>query len=116
MRDAAYPFFSLEPDLTHEILGHSPMLSYESFGEFTQEIGYASLGATDEELKKIAAIYWYTVEAGIINVEGKNKVYGSALLTSTEELDYVNSGKPKFLEFDIPRIVRDHLDFPYSSI
>ena len=51
------PEFSPEPDVCHEILGHAALLSGPSFAEFLQEIGLASLGASDNDIIKLMRVF-----------------------------------------------------------
>jgi phenylalanine-4-hydroxylase len=92
------------------------MFAHKDFAEFSQEIGLASLGATERELQRLATIYWFTIEFGMCKERGNLKAYGAGILSSVGELEYCLTDKPKYYPLDPFEIAQNHLNFPISSM
>nr|XP_022288026.1 tyrosine 3-monooxygenase-like [Crassostrea virginica] len=117
VRHGSKPDHSPEPDCIHELLGHVPMLSVPAFAQFSQEIGLASLGATDQDIEKLATLYWFTVEFGLVRQDGQLRAYGAGTLSSYGELKHALSDSPKQLPFS-PAVtsVQEYTDEDFQPV
>ncbi len=85
-----------EPDIFHEIFGHTPLLTDPRFAAFSQAYGEAGLAASKEDRAMLARLYWFTVEFGLIQRRGEAlRTYGAGIVSSIGELPYA-------LESDVP--------------
>mmetsp|Transcript_11496 Transcript_11496/g.35104 ORF Transcript_11496/g.35104 Transcript_11496/m.35104 type:complete len:394 (-) Transcript_11496:1439-2620(-) len=101
IRHHAKPFYTPEPDICHEMLGHVPMLCDPTLAEFSQCIGLASLGATDDDIERLKQCYWFTIEFGLTRERGAVKGYGAGLMSSADELEYAcTSDEPQRLPWN----------------
>jgi phenylalanine-4-hydroxylase len=88
IRHHSVPFYTPEPDIIHEIIGHANMLASPRFADLYEAAGTASLRATsDEAMAFFSRVFWFTLEFGVVWERGELRTYGAGLLSSYGEID-----------------------------
>ena len=71
-----------EPDIFHDVFGHVPLHSDPVFARFLQRFGELASQAEGEQVTRLARLFWFTVEFGLIREAGTVRIYGSGLISS----------------------------------
>lgn len=97
-----------EPDVFHDVFGHVPLLANPEVADFMQKLGELGLAAMAiGALKRIARLYWYTVEFGLARERGALAIYGAGIVSSFGESRFaLESPAPHRLAFDLERVLR----------
>lgn len=97
-----------EPDAFHDIYGHVPLLMNPVFADYMQAYGEGGLKAAGlNALHRLARLYWYTVEFGLIETADGPRIYGAGILSSKGESVFcLDSAAPNRVRFDLLRLMR----------
>ncbi len=97
-----------EPDVFHDLFGHVPLLTDPAFADYMQAYGAGGLRAQQfGALQKLARLYWYTVEFGLIREGGGLKLYGAGIVSSFGESKFaLDDPSPNRIAFDLERVMR----------
>jgi phenylalanine-4-hydroxylase len=100
--------YIVEPDVFHDLFGHVPMLFDPVFADYVQRYGQGGIKAHELGAgEKLARLYWYTVEFGLIRQADGLRAYGAGILSSVGELQHaVRSSEPHRLPLDLMRTMR----------
>ncbi|NNC72687.1 MAG: phenylalanine 4-monooxygenase [Sphingomonadaceae bacterium] len=97
-----------EPDVFHDVFGHVPLLANPAFGDYMAAYGRGGLRALEfGSLNKLARLYWYTVEFGLIEEEGALRIFGAGIVSSHgESIFALDDPSPNRIGFDLKRVMR----------
>ena len=98
-----------EPDVFHDVFGHVPMLTDPTYADYMQEYGKAGWKAMKyNRLKALGALYWYTVEFGLIQEgPGDIRAYGAGILSGPTEARFaVEAKSPNRIMLNVDRVMR----------
>lgn len=88
IRHHSVPFYTPEPDIVHEIIGHANMLASPRFADLYEVAGQASRRAERAAaLDFFSRVFWFTLEFGVVHEDGELKAYGAGLLSSYGEIE-----------------------------
>lgn len=87
VRHHSVPFYTPEPDVVHELVGHAAALADPRFADLYRSAGEASLRCeSDEALEAFSRVFWFSLEFGVTWEDGVLRTYGAGLLSSYGEI------------------------------
>ena len=97
-----------EPDVFHDVFGHVPLLAHPVFADFMQAYGKGGQRAGAlHAIDKLARLYWYTVEFGLVRDGDALKLYGAGIVSSFGESKFaLDDPSPNRIGFDLKRVMR----------
>ena len=100
VRHPSVPFYTPEPDIVHELIGHVNALANPRFATIYEAAGRASRRAIDDAaLERFSRVFWFTLEFGVVREAGELRAYGAGLLSSFGEIQQFRSAEIR--PFDI---------------
>lgn len=99
-----------EPDIFHDVFGHVPLLMNRSYADFVAAYGEAGLRYADPaDLARLARLYWYSVEFGLIETAQGLRIFGAGIASSPgETIHALESDKPSRIALEPVRVMRTH--------
>ncbi len=88
IRHHSLPYYTPEPDVVHEVIGHANQLASPRFASLYRKVGEAVKRVhTDQAVQFLSRVFWFTVEFGVVREADELKAYGAGILSSFGELD-----------------------------
>ncbi|WP_228044388.1 phenylalanine 4-monooxygenase [Streptomyces ferrugineus] len=89
LRHPATPFYTADPDMLHDVIGHGNALASKRFARLYRLAGEAAERAESEAaVQFIAKVFWFTLECGLLRERGMLKAYGATIVSSYGELSH----------------------------
>jgi phenylalanine-4-hydroxylase len=108
VRHPSVPFYTPEPDVIHELIGHVNALASPRLAALHEAAGKASLRATDDEMmQRFSKVFWFTLEFGVTHQRNELRTYGAGLLSSFGEIQAFRRAEIRPFEIDAMS-VRDY--------
>ena len=95
-----------EPDIFHEVYGHTPLLTNQAYADFMQKFGELALKADPKDRRRLFRLFWFTIEFGLLKTEDGFKAYGGGILSSIGETQYAVSNDNEKVRFDVLEALR----------
>lgn len=95
-----------EPDIFHEVYGHTPLLTNKAYGNFMEEFGRLALEVDPKDRRRLFRLFWFTIEFGLIQTNEGLRAYGGGILSSIGETQYCLTEEPEVVPFDALEVLR----------
>ena len=88
IRHHSVPFYTPEPDIVHEVIGHANALASDRYAALYRLAGAAARRVEGEEaLQFVSKVFWFTLEFGVMQEGAELKAYGAGILSSYGEVE-----------------------------
>jgi phenylalanine-4-hydroxylase len=88
IRHHSVPFYTPEPDVVHEVIGHANALASDRYAALYRLAGEAARRVEGERaLEFVSKIFWFTMEFGVMAEGGELRAYGAGILSSYGEIE-----------------------------
>ena len=99
VRHSSVPFYTPEPDIIHELIGHANALASPRIAGLYERAGQVAARLADPRLADLLGrVFWFTLEFGVAMEGGALRTYGAGLLSSFGEI--TNFGNAELRPFD----------------
>jgi len=109
IRHHSTPLYTPEPDVVHELIGHAATLMHPGLARLNEAMGRAARKAAPEKILLLERVYWYTLEFGALEEEGRLKAFGAGLLSSFGEIQRFDR-EAQLLDWDLDRMAATPYD------
>jgi phenylalanine-4-hydroxylase len=88
IRHHSEPYYTPEPDVVHEVIGHANALASDRFAAMYRLAGGAVRRVeTDEALQFVSKVFWFSLEFGVLVEADELRAYGAGILSSYAEIE-----------------------------
>jgi phenylalanine-4-hydroxylase len=111
IRSPDNPFYTPEPDVVHEVLGHGTLLADPELAQLHRLAGTAMTQVELEQTKQfIANVWWFSGEFGVTLEGGKLNALGAGILSSISELQHMNKAAIGALDIAVMGLTAYRID------
>ena len=106
IRSAESIDYTPEPDIFHDVFGHVPLHADPIFAGFLARFGGLAARASDPAVvERLARLFWFTVEFGLVRENGEVRAYGSGLMSSIAEAAHALGPDCERRSFDLEEVM-----------
>ncbi len=102
IRHHSVPFYTPEPDVVHELVGHANALADPRFAALYELAGQAARRSeSDATLEAFSRVFWFSLEFGVLWEDDELRTYGAGLLSSYGEIQCFRDAEVRDLDLAV---------------
>ncbi|MEO7370666.1 MAG: phenylalanine 4-monooxygenase [Ilumatobacteraceae bacterium] len=109
VRHASVPFYTPEPDVLHELIGHANSLASPRIAGLYERAGQVASQLSDTRLAEwLGRVFWFTLEFGVTMEGTALRTYGAGLLSSYGEITNFRGAEIRTFDTDEMGVFEDY--------